>query len=147
MVKKNIYIPCLFLQNQVRLHKEFDAQPQPTGHHIVHLLADAVPQIQPQVLAFGAGELQPEVVHLNDAQLPANLERNKCRIRNMRENKDEDVRGVRGAWTRSWRAAIQPGFLPYQVDAFTCGLMFLPGRTENLAWILEDVLLSPCLMI
>lgn len=60
-------IPGLFLENQVRLHEELDAQPQPTRSHVVHLLADAVPQIQPQVLAFAAGELQPEVVHLDDA--------------------------------------------------------------------------------
>lgn len=73
--QKKKEIPRLFLQNQVRLHKELDAQPQPTGRHAVHLLADAVPQIQPQVLALGSGELQAEVVHLNDAQLSANLER------------------------------------------------------------------------
>lgn len=26
------------------------------------------------------------------------------------------MKGVKGAWTRSLRAAIQPGFLPYQVE-------------------------------
>lgn len=123
--KKTPKIPCLFLQNQVRLHKELDAQPQATGRHVVHLLADAVPQIQPQVLALGAGELQPEVVHLNDAQLPANLQRNKCR---MRENKEEDVRGVRAVWTWSSRAGIRPGFLPCQVEAFTCGPAWLDRK-------------------
>lgn len=65
----------------MRLHEELDAQPQPTRSHAVHLLADAVPQIQPQVLAFAAGELQPEVVHLDDAQLPAHLEGKKWRFR------------------------------------------------------------------
>lgn len=70
-------VPRLFLQNQMRLHEELDAQPQPAGRHVVHLLADAVPQIQPQVLAFAARELQSEVVHLNDAQLSANLDRGR----------------------------------------------------------------------
>lgn len=84
-------IPGLFLKNKVRLHEELDAQPQPTRGHVVHLLADAVPQIQPQVLAFAAGELQPKVVHLDDAQLPAHLEGNKWRIRT--NKKDEDASG------------------------------------------------------
>lgn len=76
-VPELVHIPRLFLQYQMRLHKELDAQPQSTGRHIIHLLADAVPQIQPQVLSFAACELQPEVVHFNYAQLSANLERSK----------------------------------------------------------------------
>lgn len=67
--------PRLFLQDEMGLHEELDAQPQSTGRHIVHLLADAVPQIQPQVLPFAACELQPKVVHFDYAQLSANLER------------------------------------------------------------------------
>lgn len=70
-----VNVPRLLLQNQMRLHKELDAQPQPTGRHIIHLLADAVPQIKPQVLSFAARELQPKVINFNYAQLPANLER------------------------------------------------------------------------
>lgn len=70
-----VNIPRLFLQNQMRLHKELDAQPQSTGRYIIHLLADAVPQIQPQVLSLAARELQPKVVHFNYAQFSANLER------------------------------------------------------------------------
>lgn len=70
-------VPRLFLQNQMWLHEELDAQPQPAGRHVVHLLADAVPQIQPQVLAFASRELQPEIVDLNDAQLSANLDRGR----------------------------------------------------------------------
>lgn len=66
-------VPRLFLQDQMGLHKKLDSQPQPTRRHIIHLLADAVPQIQPQVLSFAACELQPEVVHFNYAQLSANL--------------------------------------------------------------------------
>lgn len=71
------HTPGLFLQNEMRLHKELDAQPQPAGRHVVHLLADAVPQIEPQVLAFAAGELQAKVVDLDDAQLPAHLRRGR----------------------------------------------------------------------
>lgn len=67
------HTPRLFLQNEMRLHEELDTQPQPAGRHVVHLLADAVPQVEPQVLAFAAGELQAEVVDLDDAQLPAHL--------------------------------------------------------------------------
>lgn len=85
----------------MRLHKELDAQPQPTRSHVVHLLADAVPQIQPQVLAFAAGELQPEVVHLDDAQLPAHLVGSKWRIRT--NKKDGDARGAGG------RGGSKPG--------------------------------------
>lgn len=73
--RESVKIPRLLLENQVRLHEELDSQPQPTRHHAVHLLADAVPQIQPQVLPFAARELQPEVVHFNYAQLSANLGR------------------------------------------------------------------------
>lgn len=72
-----VNIPRLFLQNEMGLHEELDAQPQSTGRHIVHLLADAVPQIQPQVLSFAAGKLQPKVVHFNYAQLSANLQSNE----------------------------------------------------------------------
>jgi len=43
-------VPGLFLQDEVRLHEELDAEPQAARHHAVHLLADAVPQVQPQVL-------------------------------------------------------------------------------------------------
>lgn len=82
----------------MRLHEELDAQPQPTRSHVVHLLADAVPQIQPQVLAFAAGELQPEVVHLDDAQLPAHLEGKKGRIRT---NEKMRVPG-RGGGVKTW---------------------------------------------
>lgn len=67
------HTPGLFLQDEMRLHKELDAQPQAARRHVVHLLADAVPQVEPQVLAFAAGELQAKVVHLHDAQLPADL--------------------------------------------------------------------------
>lgn len=67
-------VPGLFLQNEMGLHKELDPQPQPAGCHIIHLLADAIPQIQPQILSFAARELQPKVVRFNDAQLPANLQ-------------------------------------------------------------------------
>lgn len=56
------------------LHEKLDPQPESTGRHVIHLLADAIPQIQPQVLPFAARELQPEVVHLNNTQLSANLE-------------------------------------------------------------------------
>lgn len=61
-------------------HKKLDPQPQPTGCHVIHLLADAVPQIQPQILSFAASKLQPKVVHFNDAQLSANLQRGKKEI-------------------------------------------------------------------
>lgn len=57
------------------LHEELDPQPQSTRRHIIHLLADSIPQIQPQVLSFAARELQPKVVHFNYAQLSTNLER------------------------------------------------------------------------
>lgn len=70
----SFFLPGLFLQDEMRLHEELDAQPQPARRHAVHLLADAVPQIEPQVLALAAGELQAQVVHLNDAQLPADLQ-------------------------------------------------------------------------
>lgn len=81
-----VNIPRLFLQNKMGLHKELDPQPQPTGCHIIHLLADTIPQIEPQVLSFAAGELQPKVVHFNYAQLSANLEGDE---RNM-EVREED---------------------------------------------------------
>lgn len=70
-----VNVPRLFLQNEMGLHEELDPQPQSTGRRVIHLLADAVPQIQPQVLPFAACELQPKVVRLNYAQLSANLER------------------------------------------------------------------------
>lgn len=76
-VKRRHDIPRLLLQNQMGLDKELDAQPQSAGRHIVHLLADAISQIQPQVLSFAACELQPKVVHFNYAQLSANLERDE----------------------------------------------------------------------
>lgn len=72
-----VNIPRLFLQNEMGLHKELDPQPQPTGRHIIHLLANAISQIQPQVLSFAACKLQPKIVHFNYAQLPANLERDE----------------------------------------------------------------------
>lgn len=72
-----VNIPCLFLQNEMRLHEELDPQPQSTRRHIIHLLADSIPQIQPQVLALAARELQPKVVHFNYAQLPTNLVRDE----------------------------------------------------------------------
>lgn len=74
-----VHTPRLLLQNEMRLHEELDAQPQPARRHVVHLLADAVPQIEPQVLAFAAGELQAKVVDLDDAQLPAHLPRGRER--------------------------------------------------------------------
>lgn len=83
-----VNIPCLFLQNQMRLHKELDAQSQSTWRHIIHLLADAVPQIQPQALAFATCELQPKVVHLNYAQLSANLERDESLITTRTSDKE-----------------------------------------------------------
>lgn len=78
--KRRHDIPRLLLQNQMGLDKELDAQPQSTGCHIVHLLADAVSQIQPQVLSFAACKLQPKVVHFNYAQLSANLERDERKL-------------------------------------------------------------------
>lgn len=102
----------------MRLHKELDAQPQPTGSHIVHLLADAIPQIQPQVFAFAAGELQPEVVHLNDAQLPANLDRYKCRVRTTADNEDGVARATRGAG----------GLNPVHVGCDLARISVPPGR-------------------
>ena len=75
-----VNIPRLFLQNEMGLHEELDPQPQSTGRHVIHLLADAVPQIQPQVLPFAACELQPKVVYLNYAQLSANLERDERNV-------------------------------------------------------------------
>lgn len=75
----------------MRLHKELDAQPQSTGRYIIHLLADAVPQIQPQVLPFAACELQPKVVHFNYAQLSANLEREE---RNRSQNDKETQKAL-----------------------------------------------------
>lgn len=72
---KGELVPRLFLQNEMGLNKELDSQPESTGRHVIHLLADAIPQIQPQVLPFAACELQPKVVHFNNAQLSANLER------------------------------------------------------------------------
>lgn len=59
------------------LHEELDPQPEPTGCQIIHLLADAVPQIQPQVFSFAACELQPKVVYFDYAQLSANLKKDK----------------------------------------------------------------------
>lgn len=59
------------------LHEELDPQPEPTGCQIIHLLADAVPQIQPQVFSFAACELQPKVVYFDYAQLSANLKKGK----------------------------------------------------------------------
>lgn len=70
----SVNIPSLLLQNEMGLHKKLDPQPQSTGSHVIHLLADAIPQIQPQALSFAACELQPKVVHFNYAQLSANLE-------------------------------------------------------------------------
>ena len=67
----------MFLQNEMGLDKKLDSQPEPTGRHIIHLLADAIPQIQPETLSFAAGELQPKVVHFNYAQLSANLEKDE----------------------------------------------------------------------
>lgn len=63
----------------MRLHEELDTQPQPARRHVVHLLADAVPQIEPQVLAFAAGELQAKVVDLDDTQLSAHLRRERAK--------------------------------------------------------------------
>ena len=90
-------IPRLLLKNQMGLDKELDAQPQSTGRHIVHLLADAVSQIQPQVLSFAACELQPKVVHFNYAQLSANLERDE-------RNLVAKVDGGKGSavWAQLW---------------------------------------------
>ena len=65
------------------LHEEFDAESQPTRRHVVHLLADAVPEVQPQVLPLAAGELQPKVVHFYDTQLPTYLggrKRKRCKL-------------------------------------------------------------------
>ena len=59
-------VPGLLLQDEMGLHKELDAESQATRRHVVHLLADAVPQVQPQVLPLAAGELQSEVVHFYD---------------------------------------------------------------------------------
>lgn len=49
------------------LDEEFNPQSEPARHHAVHLLRDSVPQVQPQVLSFTAGELQAKVVHLDDS--------------------------------------------------------------------------------
>lgn len=68
-------IPGLFLQNEMRLDEELDPQPQSARRHVVHLLADAIAQVHPQVLPFAASQLQPKVVHFDDAQLPANLQK------------------------------------------------------------------------
>lgn len=90
----------------MRLHEELDAQPQPTGSHVIHLLADAVPQIQPQVLAFAASELQPEVVHLNYAQLSANLGRDERPASNKVDfrEREEVLKGdLKTAWERLLR--------------------------------------------
>lgn len=72
---KHTNIPSLLLQYEMGLHKKLDPQSQSTGRQAIHLLADAVPQIQPQVLSFAACELQAKVVHFNNTQLSANLDR------------------------------------------------------------------------
>lgn len=98
LCKRLVNTPCLFLQNEMGLHKELDPQPQSTGRHIVHLLADAVPQIEPQVLSLAACELQPKVVYLNYAQLSANLgrdDRNESQKWILRmQKKDPKILGV-----------------------------------------------------
>lgn len=96
----------------MRLHKELDAQSQSTRHHIVHLLADAVPQIQPQALAFAPCELQPEVVHLNYAQLSANLERDGDLITTgMFDKETIEERALWGGKANNLDAACQFFFL------------------------------------
>lgn len=57
----------------MRLHEELDAQSEAVRRQPIHLLRDPVAQIQPQVLAFAAGELEPKVIHLDDPQPPAHL--------------------------------------------------------------------------
>lgn len=59
----------------MRLHKELYSQFQSAWRHIVHLLRDSVPQIQPQVLPSAASKLKAKVIHLNDSQLLTNLKR------------------------------------------------------------------------
>lgn len=75
-----LYIPRLFLQNEMGLHEEFDTQPQSTWSQAVHLLAYTVPQVQPQVLPLASRKLQAKVVHLNDPQLSAYLHKRKDKL-------------------------------------------------------------------
>lgn len=61
----------------MRLHKELDPESQSAWRHMVHLLADPVPQIQPELLPFIGRVLQAKVVHLDYPQLPAYLTNEK----------------------------------------------------------------------
>lgn len=72
-VRYTTSIPSLFLEYEMWFHKELDSKPESAGSQIVHLLADSVPQVEPQVLSLTARELQAKVVHLYDSQLPTHL--------------------------------------------------------------------------
>lgn len=97
------------------LHEELDPQPEPTGCQIIHLLADAVPQIQPQVFSFAACELQPKVVYFDYAQLSANLKKGKtgggC-------HKKQTKWGVKLFTTGQWQM-VKSSFKE-AIDNFSC---------------------------
>lgn len=96
------------------LHEELDPQPEPTGCQIIHLLADAVPQIQPQVFSFAACELQPKVVYFDYAQLSANLKKDKTSGGHKKQTKW----GVKLFTTGQWQM-VKSSFKE-AIDNFSC---------------------------
>lgn len=96
------------------LHEELDPQPEPTGCQIIHLLADAVPQIQPQVFPFAACELQPKVVYFDYAQLSANLKKGKTSGGHKKQTKW----GVKLFTTGQWQM-VKSSFKE-AIDNFSC---------------------------
>lgn len=98
------------------LHEELDPQPEPTGCQIIHLLADAVPQIQPQVFSFAACELQPKVVYFDYAQLSANLKKGKTRGGG--GHKKQTKWGVKLFTTGQWQM-VKSSFKE-AIDNFSC---------------------------
>lgn len=97
------------------LHEELDPQPEPTGCQIIHLLADAVPQIQPQVFSFAACELQPKVVYFDYAQLSANLKKGKT---SGGGHKKQTKWGVKLFTTGQWQM-VKSSFKE-AIDNFSC---------------------------
>lgn len=97
------------------LHEELDPQPEPTGCQIIHLLADAVPQIQPQVFSFAACELQPKVVYFDYAQLSANLKKGKT---GGGGHKKQTKWGVKLFTTGQWQM-VKSSFKE-AIDNFSC---------------------------
>lgn len=71
--------------------EELDPQSEPAGSHAVHLLRDSVPQVQPQVLSFTAGELQAKIVHFYDTQLPTYLQQKKKKNTKQRHSDDDNI--------------------------------------------------------